>query len=68
MYDHSIEAAHNPQIKHGKDGPYVAGLTSHPVSSAEEVRKRFNLAQKNRSTATTQMNDVIAYWSSSADV
>ncbi len=46
------------QIKHGKDGPFVPGLTSHPVRSAEEVREKFKMSQKSRSTATTQMNDV----------
>jgi len=44
-------------IKHGKDGPYVPDLTSHPVRSAEEVRKKFLQSQKVRATATTQMND-----------
>ena len=28
------------------------------VRSAEEVRKKFQLSQKQRATATTQMNDV----------
>ena len=53
--------ADNPKlkldIKHGKDGPYVPGLSSHPVRSAEEVRDRFRQSQKNRATASTQMND-----------
>ncbi len=45
-------------IRHGKDGPQVPGLTRHPVSSADEVRAYFLRAQGERSTSTTKMNDV----------
>lgn len=64
IYNENIRdlLADNPKlkldIKHGKDGPFVPGLTSHPVRSAEEVREKFKMSQKSRSTATTQMNDV----------
>lgn len=64
IYNENIRdlLADNPKlkldIKHGKDGPFVPGLTSHPVRSAEEVRKKFQQSQKSRSTASTQMNDV----------
>lgn len=64
IYNENIRdlLADNPKlkldIKHGKDGPFVPGLTTHPVRSAQEVREQFKRSQKNRTVASTQMNDV----------
>eukprot|EP01147_Barroeca_monosierra_P004560 gene4560-6761_t len=45
------------EIRHGKDGPYVEGLSTHVVSSADEVRNYFHQAQRLRSTSSTDMNE-----------
>lgn len=45
-------------IRHGKEGPNVPGLSRHPVSNAEEVRDYFKKAQKVRATSSTKMNEV----------
>eukprot|EP00043_Microstomoeca_roanoka_P006045 m.59669 g.59669 ORF g.59669 m.59669 type:complete len:909 (-) comp13241_c2_seq1:191-2917(-) len=45
------------EIRVGKEGPYVDGLSTHPVSNAEEVRSYFLQAQKLRSTSSTDMNE-----------
>jgi kinesin family protein C2/C3 len=45
-------------IRHGKEGPNVPGLSRHPVSNAAEVRDYFKQAQKVRATSSTKMNEV----------
>ena len=45
-------------IRHGKEGPHVPGLSRHPVANAAEVREYFQRAQKMRATSSTKMNDV----------
>lgn len=45
------------QIKHGKAGPQVFGLSKHPVTSPEEVRELFLQSQGNRATHATDMNE-----------
>ena len=45
------------EVRHGKSGPYVEGLSKHVVSDADEVRKHFLHAQKLRSTSSTDMNE-----------
>eukprot|EP00055_Hartaetosiga_balthica_P010970 m.48523 g.48523 ORF g.48523 m.48523 type:complete len:917 (+) comp7401_c0_seq2:51-2801(+) len=44
-------------IRYGKDGPYVEGLSRHIVHSPEEVRSYFHKATGNRSTSATDMNE-----------
>ncbi|EGD79293.1 hypothetical protein PTSG_09709 [Salpingoeca rosetta] len=45
------------EVRHGKEGPYVEGLSTHVVSNAEEVRQYFLQAQKLRATSSTDMNE-----------
>eukprot|EP00051_Salpingoeca_urceolata_P026931 m.479338 g.479338 ORF g.479338 m.479338 type:complete len:909 (+) comp21408_c0_seq1:82-2808(+) len=45
------------EIKHGKSGPHVPGLTKQPVQSPNEVREWFQTAQKVRATSSTDMNE-----------
>ena len=45
-------------IKHGKSGPHVPGLEIQPVTHFEEVTTKFDLAEKNRATASHDMNNV----------
>eukprot|EP00056_Hartaetosiga_gracilis_P002909 m.58169 g.58169 ORF g.58169 m.58169 type:complete len:919 (+) comp11246_c0_seq1:43-2799(+) len=44
-------------IRYGKHGPYVEGLSRQIVNSPEEVREYFLKATKNRSTSATDMNE-----------
>lgn len=44
------------QVKTGKEGNYVPGLTKSPVNNTQEVEALLEHGQKNRSTAATDMN------------
>merc|ERR1711981_1148106 len=44
-------------IKRGADGNYVEHLTRIEVSSREQLEKNWSFGMKNRSTASTKMND-----------
>ena len=45
------------QVKEGKDGMYVPGLTEVPVNSAAEVLATMRQGYKNRTTFATDMNE-----------
>eukprot|EP00439_Symbiodinium_sp_Y106_P068630 s1515_g11.t1 len=44
------------QVRQGKEGNYVPGLTMQPVNNAEEVEMLLSTAQTNRTVAATDMN------------
>mmetsp|Transcript_48567 Transcript_48567/g.113364 ORF Transcript_48567/g.113364 Transcript_48567/m.113364 type:complete len:704 (+) Transcript_48567:81-2192(+) len=44
------------QVRQGKDGNYVPGLTTLPVNTVEEVEMLLSTAQTNRTVAATDMN------------
>jgi len=44
-------------IRHGKQGPHVPGLTKVNVSTVEEVQEHFAEAKKGRHTSMTDMNE-----------
>merc|ERR1711988_100622 len=46
------------EIKHGKAGPYVPGLSTQPVRNVDEVREKFDQAKSIRATSKTDMNDL----------
>lgn len=45
------------EIRHNKTGPYVPGLSTHPVRTPDDVRERFKESSKVRKTASTKMNN-----------
>lgn len=44
------------QVRQGKEGNYVPGLTMLPVNNVQEVESLLNTAQANRTVASTDMN------------
>eukprot|EP00054_Salpingoeca_dolichothecata_P013803 m.77257 g.77257 ORF g.77257 m.77257 type:complete len:924 (+) comp20666_c1_seq1:99-2870(+) len=45
-------------IKHGKSGPQVPGLSRQPVQNVQDVREKFDQAKALRATSSTKMNDL----------
>ncbi len=44
--------------EHPKSGPYVAGLTALTANSYKEIERQLELGNRNKSVASTHMNDV----------